>query len=549
MLIELQCTEFKSNGQPRPTIKFNSGLNAVLGDNVGSNSIGKSTFLMIIDFVFGGDDYIKKSQDVQRQIGRHLIQFAFKFHDETYYFSRDTIKYNRVNKCDSKYNVISDINNDEFKEFLLSKYPISLPLMSFRDIVSRYFRIYKRENLDENHPLHSVRQEKMESSITSLMKLFNVYANIEQLKKELKETTDKNNVFKESIKYNFIQQVTPKQVKENKSAIQKLTIQLEEISSGKNPEKQLFFNFLLSDDAKRLSMVKKELASLRQQKSRLESKITYIQNNLESDKSGLQDDFNELQTFFPSIDIKKFQEIETFHSKLRIILENEFRDEHQKTKVLLNQIEKSIEEHQAIIEIEKLPSETTRKELDEYHNVKKQIEEREQQNNKYKYQQELREEVNIIQEQLETRQSGYLRELQNSITRKMEELNNFIYDDQKKAPILALENGKKYIFETPDDTGTGTSYKGLVVFDLSILTLTPLPALVHDSVVLKQIADTPLEKILDLYQKTKKQIFIAIDRVDTYSQRTQEILEQSVVLRLSDNGDELFGRSWNAKTE
>ena len=35
-------------------IVFNSGLSVVLGTNTGDNSIGKSTFLLIVDFVFGG---------------------------------------------------------------------------------------------------------------------------------------------------------------------------------------------------------------------------------------------------------------------------------------------------------------------------------------------------------------------------------------------------------------------------------------------------------------------------------------------------------------
>ncbi|MFU0789841.1 MAG: hypothetical protein ACFWT6_07790 [Virgibacillus proomii] len=38
-------------------IRFHKGLNVVLGDDEGSNSIGKSTLLMIIDFVFGGNTY------------------------------------------------------------------------------------------------------------------------------------------------------------------------------------------------------------------------------------------------------------------------------------------------------------------------------------------------------------------------------------------------------------------------------------------------------------------------------------------------------------
>lgn len=61
MLIEIYCDKFKNGGKDgelRPSIRFHKGLNAVIGDNDRSNSIGKSTFLMIIDFVFGGDDYI-----------------------------------------------------------------------------------------------------------------------------------------------------------------------------------------------------------------------------------------------------------------------------------------------------------------------------------------------------------------------------------------------------------------------------------------------------------------------------------------------------------
>jgi hypothetical protein len=155
--------------------------------------------------------------------------------------------------------------------------------------------------------------------------------------------------------------------------------------------------------------------------------------------------------------------------------------------------------------------------------------------------------VKTIENQLENIQAEQLLEIQSSITSKMADFNSFIYSEKRKPPILTFKSGKKYSFETPDDTGTGTSYKGLVLFDLSILVLTPLPTLVHDSVVLKQIADTPLEKILELYMGVGKQIFIALDKVNSYPQHAQDILEQCAVLRLSDNGNELFGRSWNKK--
>ena len=51
MLTEIQCDKFIKYGQPRGKIHFHKGLNAIIGDDNGSNSIGKSTFLMILDFV------------------------------------------------------------------------------------------------------------------------------------------------------------------------------------------------------------------------------------------------------------------------------------------------------------------------------------------------------------------------------------------------------------------------------------------------------------------------------------------------------------------
>lgn len=52
MLKRITCDKFKT--QPED---FRPGLNVILGSSDGSNAIGKSTFLLILDFVFGGDNY------------------------------------------------------------------------------------------------------------------------------------------------------------------------------------------------------------------------------------------------------------------------------------------------------------------------------------------------------------------------------------------------------------------------------------------------------------------------------------------------------------
>ena len=79
MLKEIFCDRFISNGKIREPILFHEGLNTILGSETGSNSIGKSTFLMILDYAFGGMDYIEKSTDVHKNVGPHRICFLFEF--------------------------------------------------------------------------------------------------------------------------------------------------------------------------------------------------------------------------------------------------------------------------------------------------------------------------------------------------------------------------------------------------------------------------------------------------------------------------------------
>ena len=70
MLKKISCNIFLQK-----EIVFHEGLNAIVGDDIASNSIGKSTMLMIIDFVFGGDDYISKNHDVVDNLGHHDFRF------------------------------------------------------------------------------------------------------------------------------------------------------------------------------------------------------------------------------------------------------------------------------------------------------------------------------------------------------------------------------------------------------------------------------------------------------------------------------------------
>lgn len=148
MLYEIRCDRFQQK-----QIRFNPGLSVVLGTSTGDNSIGKSTFLLIVDFVFGGNTYARTA-DIINNIGSHDIYFSFVFDDETFRFCRNNIKDHIVWKCNDSYEMIEAINLSDYCKWLDSKYAISLLDLSFRDAVGRYIRVYGKNNCNEKRPLH-----------------------------------------------------------------------------------------------------------------------------------------------------------------------------------------------------------------------------------------------------------------------------------------------------------------------------------------------------------------------------------------------------------
>ena len=542
MLVEIRCDQFRSNGKQRPPIIFHAGLNTVLGDRAGSNSIGKSTFLLIVDFAFGGDDYAKS--DAVRQIGTHTIQFAFQFGKDRYYFSRNTLNLTSVTICDENYNESESISTTQFRERLLALYQIQQKL-SFRDMVGRYFRIYGRDNLSEKRPLNAAAAEPAEAAITALLKLFGVYGRFIEYKEVERENKAKSAAYKEARKYEFVpfSTTTKKQFADNEAKINELREELTQMTM--KADKKISADDLL--EAKTAAEIKGKLAYARRQRSKLFSQLQAVQVNILQGVTLTQGDLSDLESFFPEVDIKKISEIENFHVRMQHILSEEFDEEKQRLTTLIINMDNEIAQLENRQRELGVPVNLSKPFLDKYSELNGKIRTLEKQNEAYCTAQALKDDVKTAVTRLAEVQDQELRFLENEINAEMVRFNDFIYSKTKKPPALGLESIKKYVFETPDDTGTGTSYKSLVIFDLSILKLTELPALVHDSVILKNIGDQPVEKIMELYLACQKQVFISLDKDDSYTERTSEILRNTTILQLSGNGNELFGYSWSRK--
>ena len=205
MLKKISCDIFLQKD-----ILFHKGLNAIVGDDVASNSIGKSTMLMIIDFVFGGDDYISKNHDVVDNLGHHDFRYIFNFDNKDYYFIRSTNEYNFVSICNEKFEILQSVTTEEFTAWLQEKYDCQLESLTFRNVVGRYFRIYGKENLNERKPIQYFEKETAPKSILALLKLFDKYKSLKAYEEQIEKLKSDKTTLVDAAKKNFLPNVNTK---------------------------------------------------------------------------------------------------------------------------------------------------------------------------------------------------------------------------------------------------------------------------------------------------------------------------------------------------
>lgn len=554
MLYEISCDKFaeRVDGKlvQRAPIRFGEGLNTILGDKKAQNSIGKSTFLLIIDFCFGGEDYVdSKVNNAKDFVHEHVINFAFKFDDKIEYYSRSVVTPYEVSVCDDKYNSIAEpMGIDDFRNHLRDMYGIDMPGLSFRSAIGRYMRIYGKDNYDERHPL-KYGDENVDGAIVALEKLFNVYDAIEAHKKAYTEKKNHKEVRKKATDSGDIEHAarTKTEVKQNTAEIEKLEKELEELTNNQDVD----LSKQNTNQIDKAAEIKGKLTVLKRRRSRLASQLAAIENNLEGGMAPTDIDIQGLREFFPDINVDRIVSIDGFHKKMQQVLTGEMNEEIENISVLIEQVSQEVQNLEDEQRKLGVPVNISKKYMERYVEIQRRIDELRAKNKGYETTTKLVADVKAAKEQLENARITQLNLVQQSINEEMTRINDFIYENAPKkhhAPNIAFDNAKSgnptYVFTTPADGGTGTNYKGLIVYDLSVLSRTKLPAIAHDSLIFKNIGDLPIDQIMQLYKQSKKQIFIAFDKEDAFSEITQEIIRKTKVLELHADGGELFGWSW-----
>lgn len=542
MLVEMTSPVFKEKGKERLPIRFKEGLNVVLGKEDGENSIGKSSAMLAIDFVFGGNSYL--SSDGVKHIGNHTIFFTFSFDGKLYRFARNTALPNDIHVCSEGYQLTGNIwTKAEFTDWLKSNYHIDFPGLSFRETLSGFFRIYGKDNTDERRPLKGIPGQSMQKSIDILVKLFDRYKDVEVYNGRLEEQKKKLAAYRDARKYRFVPDLVggKTQYDENVALISSLQVELDNLTA-EEVEGQNEIDIEKSRLKSQLQTSKLRLETEVQAKQR---RLSLLNMSMEYGLYPTEADLSALHDFFPDVNIRKLYEVEKYHQKLAAILDEQFSAERELAENELSALHQQIHELQVQINQLGFVGNLSKEFLDKHSELKARVDALKAQNAAYLTLTELQDAKKKADDMLKRAIEDILSDIEQAINSKMKEFNDSLFAESRKAPHLHFNEYNSYRFETPDDTGTGSNYKGMVVYDLAILYLTALPAIAHDSLILKNIGDGAVDGIMKIYAQSRKQVFIAFDKQAAYKPDTQRILSDNTILKLSDGNCELYGESWN----
>lgn len=557
MLIEIESELFKENGKPRGKIVFHKGLNTVVATETTNNSTGKSSFLLAIDFAFGGTAYTEEDAKIIENVGHHVVNFAFDFDGEKLYFSRSTATTNSVNICNSLYETEKTITLEEFRTLLAQKNNFEDKTLSFRGAVSPYFRISHKSSKNLAEFLKGSIKQIPRNSVINFEKLFNRFKDVEAEKKNADDAKKADDTFKDAIKRNFI----PSGIKSDKG--------LKGIQEEAEALKQKLFDMSKTNDenvialdaknAEKLKALSQRYRNAASRKTKLENKINIAQDSLEGISSPTSEELTVLQSYFPSVNLKKLYALEQFHESLSSVLKVQINDEINYLKMQLNEAILNFESAKNEYENALPKGGLSKASFDDYGKTYFELQKLYERIENYHKGKLISATETQAKAELNSKEIDVLISISEQVNQNMADLNKLIQKGKWKNPILKFTPPKtdkangisSYSILSGTDAGDGTASANIMMFDLTVLHFTKLPAIVHDLFVRSELDEERKEDCIKLYtMETEKQIFTAFRSISNYSPEIQKIIEDNAVLHLYTNGGELYGTSkWVKNSE
>ncbi|MEE5151531.1 DUF2326 domain-containing protein [Pseudomonas alliivorans] len=521
MLTYIECEWFTEK-----RITFKEKLNIVVGDRANSNSIGKSTLLKIIDFVYGGDTLITHGKDVAEKLGHHSYVFQLRL-DQEYTFERNTgsptLVY--IHGLDGGK---QEISISDYLGFLRNHYTSTIESLSFRSVVSLVTRVWGRDNLDVRRPLHDFTQESGSQCIDWLIKVFNRFGPLEDMSIRQSNLLAEQKSLNAAAKQSIIPKINKTRYTKNAEDIATNESRLDNIRNEIS-SLAMSINELIDDSVLEQKTQKNQLLEIRMS---ISSELERVKANLENNKNITQRSFQPLLEIIPSLNLEKLDNIESFHNGLTRILRKEIKAKEQELSEQLALVDVQIASCNAAIAKALKNSGNPAFIVDSVIDISLELSKLTKENELYDKFTELKKTIKTLKDKLKEDKLFILSELEKSLNNDIEGLVNFIYGEMRASPKLELKP-EKYSYEIPEDTGTGKAYSNLILLDTSLLRHTTIPYLVHDSILFKNIENKAIENILHVYLSLNQQSFISLDGEIVESNSAKTLVESCAVLYLN----------------
>lgn len=538
MLKEIQCPFFNHT-----RITFHKGLNIILGDDDAKNSIGKSTALMVIDFAQGGDSFLEDEAGVIRALGHHHYNFSFVFSGKPYFFSRSTDGSDVVYVCNSDYARLDELPVELYRRKLKEFYGLESLESSFRSIVSPFARIWKKGGLEPDHPFISDPKEPSGTAVGRLIDLFDRSKDISAEKKVIDRQKQRKKLIAGSMNAEIIPSINKAKYKENTKTIAENTVQIEQLKQGFSGALNAY-EALFDEGLRSMQQRKNQLVNL---KNELLGKANRLQREISGITPRLATNIALVTEFFPSVDVMRLENVEAFHQRIGSIVKKELKEElssaQAEASALTTEIMSLEQQIQTALKSKGMPDDMFKRIFD----LKEVTDKAAEENKCYEQKAQLEESIKISGHRLDEIYGNIFLEIEAKINLKLKAFNKVVYGPTRNSSELRIKRSNSYSFTSPEDSGTGKSYAGLVGFDMAMISLTRLPFIIHDSVVYKNIEVAAIKRMLRILAAIKsKQIFLSFDEAKKFGYPAEQLLRKFTVLNLS-HDDLLYNKDWRDK--
>ncbi|WP_054905622.1 DUF2326 domain-containing protein [Pseudomonas sp. NBRC 111144] len=540
MLKQIKCNLFNQS-----TIKFHAGLNVVLGDDEAKNSIGKSSALLVIDFAMGGSSLLDDDAGAIKVLGHHSYQITFEFDGIPFYVTRSTEQPEVIEICDSSHVKQHEISVEAYRGKLKGLYDLTELESSFRSIVGPFARIWKKGEADPDHPLAGSPKEKLSAGVARLVDLFERTSDVSVERAVLQALQDKRILMNKSMAAEIIPRITMTKYKSNNQLIKANAQAISDIKDN-------FAGAITAYEA----LFDEKLRAIQQTKNETVNKKNLIsarREKLQRDISGVTPRFTAnialVAEFFPEANLERLEQVEQFHAKIGKLVSKELKAELDLLVANEFEITTAITDLDQQIKLTLKAKGTPTDLFAKVFELKEITDKAKEENKFFEQKTSIEDSEKACKERLDIIYDKIFLEIETAVNQKLERFNTKVYGPERTPSQLRIKNSNSYSFTSPMDTGTGKSYAGLVGFDLSMLLLTRLPFVIHDSMIYKNIEIAATEHIIRILSSFKqKQIFLAFDEAKKFNSATQNTLKAQMVLQLH-RDKLLYTQDWRAKEQ